>query len=538
MDGIKAKELAQQLEGKVFAGFQVIKLLNNGKSAAVFRAQDTSGKLCALKIFDSELVEKYGAAIQIDRIQREVGLKGHGIEGLINILDGGPTMFEGKEQHFIVMELIEGHNLLQYYTSKKYEVSFVRKVLDTLYRVSELLLTTFNIAHRDIKPENVMVTTDGRIILMDLGVLKILDSVPETDLTKKEFLGTLQYAPPEFITRHEENTPEGWRAINLYQIGGVLHDLLLKKQLFEGVSPYGELINLIFNQPPPLSAADYPFALVQLTRDMLAKDWRTRLRLCTTEKIAAAILPTEVEGNLDSELDNIFSQADKTIQLSEEVERRLRTAEQKEQQKREISQKLRQVVSQSIAELRDRKLITQFSELPVNFPIHHRMRTNIGGVPTLNAIYEDDARDGESDISMVYMLHGEAKLGYFLPVYLLVRLRNDEESNCTVSMGAISRNHQPAALMTEPYGYFLYLAQQFGLANPHAMASKVLYLQLLDLFKGTVEFGGPFQTHLTIQIARLLKLYLKAMLPYSERELSGELIDKHDFKPVMINQWE
>jgi serine/threonine-protein kinase RIO1 len=72
MDKLKARELESRLRDKTFANYQVIEYLNNGKSAAVFKAQNDVGQVCALKVFDDDLVEKYGAEIQIHRIELEI----------------------------------------------------------------------------------------------------------------------------------------------------------------------------------------------------------------------------------------------------------------------------------------------------------------------------------------------------------------------------------------------------------------------------------------------------------------------------------
>lgn len=50
------------------------------------------------------------------------------------------------------------------------------------------------LVHRDMKPENVMLTREGRVVLMDLDAVSQLDGTPETNTT---LLGTVGYAAPE-----------------------------------------------------------------------------------------------------------------------------------------------------------------------------------------------------------------------------------------------------------------------------------------------------------------------------------------------------
>ena len=104
MDHFKANQLANQLIGKTFQNCRILKLVNNGKSAAVFLAESNDGKQVALKIFDNDIIERYGQEIQHHRIEQEIALKGHRIPNLINILDGGKQEIEETDYFFIIMD--------------------------------------------------------------------------------------------------------------------------------------------------------------------------------------------------------------------------------------------------------------------------------------------------------------------------------------------------------------------------------------------------------------------------------------------------
>jgi serine/threonine protein kinase len=136
---------------------------------------------------------------------------------------------------------------------------------------------------------NIMVTKKGEIILMDMGVIKIVGNPSMTDVAKKEFLGTLRYAPPEFLMRKEEDSLNGWRAINIYQIGAVLHDLIMKKELYAGIEPYPAMIIVIKEDMPQVISTEYHPDLIQLTREMLHKDWKERLKLTPIDRVKAVL---------------------------------------------------------------------------------------------------------------------------------------------------------------------------------------------------------------------------------------------------------
>jgi hypothetical protein len=77
-------------------------------------------------------------------------------------------------------------------------------------------------------------------VLLDFGVLKPIGEVGLTDVDgQRVFVGTLQYSSPEFLLRDEEDDAAGWRALSIYQVGAVLHDLIMRRSIFEEfVNPY------------------------------------------------------------------------------------------------------------------------------------------------------------------------------------------------------------------------------------------------------------------------------------------------------------
>jgi serine/threonine protein kinase len=79
------------------------------------------------------------------------------------------------------------------------------------------------IIHRDIKPANLRVNVQGRIKLVDFGLVKLLDSEnPETKIELRG-LGTPAYAPLEQFAGSEEHTDA--RA-DVYALGATMYQLL------------------------------------------------------------------------------------------------------------------------------------------------------------------------------------------------------------------------------------------------------------------------------------------------------------------------
>jgi serine/threonine protein kinase len=86
------------------------------------------------------------------------------------------------------------------------------------------------------------------------------------------FIGTLQYSPPELLFREENPSIEGWRGVTFYQLGAVLHDLLMRKPLFmESTNPYARLVRAVEREIPRLDSAAADSDLRLLAQNCLSK---------------------------------------------------------------------------------------------------------------------------------------------------------------------------------------------------------------------------------------------------------------------------
>lgn len=276
MDLVKAKELEATLKGKEVAGCMIHSLIDFGKSAAVFRGM-RGDEIVAAKIFDNELIEKYGDSAQLARIERELDLIGHNHPNMVQILDGG--IDKNTNNHFIVMEFLEGPSLQNCLNDVGDDQ--VPNLIEQLVSCCEFLEDR-SLVHRDIKPANIVLVDDlTKLVLLDFGVLKPVGEVGVTDAGGiQSFVGTLQYSSPEFLLRNEKDTLEGWRALSLYQVGAVLHDLIMRRPIFQAyVDPYARLVNAVQFEQPKVTSKTLPSYLVNACNMALIKDPEKRLEL-------------------------------------------------------------------------------------------------------------------------------------------------------------------------------------------------------------------------------------------------------------------
>jgi serine/threonine protein kinase len=518
MDHSKAKELETRLKDRQFLDYKILGLINYGKSAAVFRATDTHGNFVAIKVFDNELVERFGHEIQLKRINDEINLTGHQIPHLVEIIAGGHEKVGESYFYYIIMAFIDGKNLKEFIASETYGNDFVKNVVKVLFEVSEALLNK-NIAHRDIKPENIMIDIRGKITLMDLGVLKLVGAQSFTDIEEKQFLGTLRYAPPQFLLRTEKDTTEGWRSVNLYQIGCVLHDLLMKKELFQERQPYSQLVIAIKEDAPTISNSAFPFDTNQLARDLLIKDWTRRLEICTTDRLFKFYSKSEVNTSLDSALDELFMVRHQIKTKVDEIESIKRSNEERSKIRFNIAENIENFVEQSLVPLLERGVITKKRKLgAVDFPVVHQTRVMGSGhfnIPATIMKHAQESHDDFIDRTIVFALHGELAIGFTRPLILLVRNQNTESGLARISISCLSANsgisfstnNLPAALIA--------VAREFNSRKPGYPGPDVhtFVLKSVELFYGTVSFDEKSRELITTKILLLLRTALDAAMP-------------------------
>lgn len=298
MDPVRAERMSKELVGTEVGGWSIKRYLGAGKSAVVFEGEK-SGEQAALKIFDPELVDRFGKATQLARIDREKNLIGKRHPCLVEIYDGGECSITGYL--YVAMEFIDAPNLGDSLTLiPREKIAYILSQVASAAR----FLEEKELAHRDIKPENIAVFPDfSRAVLLDLGVLRPFGDPGLTDEDQRVFVGTLRYSSPEFLLRKESDTPEGWRAITFYQLGAVLHDMITRKPLFKEFSePFAVLVEAVKSERAEIHADDVSADLVLLAHNCLVKPPEARLKLVSWEDFQ---LPSAVRRPVESARDRV-----------------------------------------------------------------------------------------------------------------------------------------------------------------------------------------------------------------------------------------
>lgn len=275
MDEVVARKMAAQLVGKEIGGWKVSEYVGSGGTALVCEAKRNSQPR-AIKIYDPAMVKQFGIEEVDERIKRQLSLVGKKHENLVGIYDGGYC--ENSKYFYVVMEIINAKNLGEIIDKLPRE-----RIGPLIAQVASaaLFLEEMELVHRDIKPDNIAVTDDfSQAVLLDLGVIRPVGEGNFTNGTDTlPFLGTARYSSPEYLLRKEEDNIEGWRALTFYQLGAVLHDMIMKYPIFKEESePYARLVQAVQHDIPTIYAKYIDMEIIHLAKKCLLKEPKHRVK--------------------------------------------------------------------------------------------------------------------------------------------------------------------------------------------------------------------------------------------------------------------
>jgi serine/threonine-protein kinase len=289
MDKDLVISIAESL-AKSKSGWGEPSFLDAGASGGVFSLKHPDQGTVALKIYDPKFFVGENALIEEHRVKLQCELAHLDHPHLIRTIEAAPIPEHGTWH--LLMEYCPWPSLEK--VIQDLPDHAVPALIRQLAEVT-IFLRENGLVHRDIKPSNIAVSPDfTNLKLLDLGVLRKIspDEGNGTDLDeKRRFVATTQYSPPEYVTREEPPGEEGFEALNVYQVGAVLHDMLMKRPLFgDEANTLNRFVlyKAVLQKGPTVFNSGVPARLNSLCRAALRKNALSRARGVKLEDFIAA----------------------------------------------------------------------------------------------------------------------------------------------------------------------------------------------------------------------------------------------------------
>ncbi len=272
--------LGEMLVGASLDHYQLVEFVGGGGMGAVFRSLDTRlGRTVAVKVLsrdhnDEETIRRFrNEAQSAARLDHPNIARVHYVG-------------EASGFNYIVFEFIEGTNARDI-VLKSGPLS-IPDCLRLAYKLAEALdhASQREVVHRDIKPSNILITADGQVKLVDMGLARLHMNAGEDDLTESGVtLGTFDYISPE---QARDPRLADVRS-DIYSLGCTLFFLLSGQPPFPEGTALQKLLKHNGDEPPDLRdfRDDLSDRVLRIVQKMLAK--KPTQRFQTAAELAAEV---------------------------------------------------------------------------------------------------------------------------------------------------------------------------------------------------------------------------------------------------------
>jgi serine/threonine-protein kinase len=274
------KLLAGKYKGFYLGKYKLLGLLGKGGMSSVYLAEHKlSGQRRAIKVLPPSRVTDKSYLDRFYQEARAAASLNH--PNIVRIYD----VCNDSGTHFMVMEYVQGQDVYDLVKAKG-PLPFSDAV-DYCAQVSEGLIHAHkrDLVHRDIKPANLILTDDGTIKILDLGLALVNQDETEslTLLYNEKVMGTADYlAPEQAVNSHYVD-----RRADIYSLGCTLYFMLTGHPPF----PTGNLAQRIAmhqsQEPGDIrqSRPDCPSPLVAICKQMMMKNPDLRYQNCVDLKV-------------------------------------------------------------------------------------------------------------------------------------------------------------------------------------------------------------------------------------------------------------
>ena len=320
---------------KTLGNYQLLRPIGRGGMGVVYKAYHPRlQRYYAIKLLRGLHLGDDTAIVRLQREMAAAGRVEH--ENIVYSSDAGTQ--DGVD--YLVMEFVEGLDL-----SRLVAACDALSIADACEIIRQAALGLAHIeacglVHRDMKPSNLMLSTEGVVKILDLGLARLREApIDEAEATHSGFLlGTADYIAPE----QAENARNVDIRADLYSLGCTLFKLLTGNPPFSGDVSKSVLQKVEAHRmlpPPPVTdrRPDIPEALTQIVARLLAKSPADRFQrpqelvaaltpFCGGSDLASLVRDCEAKGHAEAPLPPDTSQERSAVTTERAANRKLISA--------------------------------------------------------------------------------------------------------------------------------------------------------------------------------------------------------------------
>ncbi len=259
----------------------ILDRLGEGGRSRVFKAQHRlMGRLAALKVIAPQIASRASSIARFHREMRLIGRLDH--PNVIRAFDADQI----GELLYIVMEYVAGRSLDHVMNDRgplpdRVVVDYMAQAALGLAHAHER-----GIVHRDVKPANLLLSEEGQIKVLDLGLSALMeaDNAATFVTAAGQIVGTVHYMSPEQAVALNMDGRS-----DLFSLGCTMYQLLSGRLPFPGVTVAECIALRVTGASAPITdfRGDLSPSLVQVLEKLMAR--RPEDRFQTAAEAAGAL---------------------------------------------------------------------------------------------------------------------------------------------------------------------------------------------------------------------------------------------------------
>lgn len=378
------KLLKEDKDGYFLGGYRLLYKIASGSFGRVYRADDRSGRIVAMKVLRKKWSEDKH---NIELFERE-GRVGMSLRhpNIVEILAVNRDPI--THQYFIVMEFVEGGNLRDFLTiRKKLEPGETLRILEDVASGLQYALTQ-GLTHRDMKLTNVLISSQGTAKLVDFGLAGVY-AKGHMDQGGTTVDRTVDYAGLEKAT----NVASGDTRSDIFFLGCVTYELLTgRSPLTMSRNARDRMQAERFKNITPIQPSEVngPPSVIHLVETMMSLNPHERYQTPSQLMDAIRDVRRELEGKV-------------TKEVSKNGQRTLFLAEKDPRLQDVLRDKLKELGYRVLIAADPVRAVDRFRQQPFDFLIVDAMSTGENGMLLFDRIMSDADRQ-KVDLHGILML--------------------------------------------------------------------------------------------------------------------------------------